>query len=141
MPNYCDNYIQLEGDVDVIRKLVKDNTIKYSSWMTNDVEVDSFDLTMMRPTPRVLDQITSGAMTHEGVKLSNWAYKNAEGEFVGQDLENKNDDSLTIVPISYREGEFPNETKVLTEEGEKIFAEFGARDWYQWRLNNWEPSG
>ena len=58
MPNYCDNYIQLEGDVDVIRKLVKDNTIKYSSWMTNDVEVDSFDLTMMRPTPRVLDQIT-----------------------------------------------------------------------------------
>ena len=103
MPNYCDNYIQLEGDVDVIRKLVKDNTIKYSSWMTNDVEVDSFDLTMMRPTPRVLDQITSGSMQHEGVTLSNWAYRNAEGEFVGKDLENRNDDSLTIVPISIKE--------------------------------------
>ena len=43
MPNYCDNYIQLEGDKDVIRKLIKDNTIKYSSWETNDEEVDCFD--------------------------------------------------------------------------------------------------
>ena len=137
MPNYCDNYIQLEGDVNVIRKLVKDNTRKYASWQTNDVEVDSFDLTMMRLTPRVLDQITSGSMQHEGVTLSNWAYRNAEGEFVGQDLENRNDDSLTIVPISIKEGEYPNDTKVLTEEGEKIFAEHGARDWYQWRLDNW----
>ena len=137
MPNYCDNYIQLEGDKDVIRKLIKDNTIKYSSWETNDEEVDCFDLTNIRPTPKVLDQITSGAMTHEGVTLTNWIYKNAEGEFVDQDMENRKDDNLTLVPISYREGEFPNDTKVLTEEGEKIFAEFGARDWYQWRLDNW----
>ncbi len=137
MPNYCDNYIQLEGDVEVIRKLVKDNTIKYSSWETGDREVDCLDLTMIRPTPAVLNNITSGSMNHEGVTLSNWAYKNAEGEFVDQDLDNRNDDSLTIVPISISEGEFPNNKKVLTEEGEKIFAEHGARDWYEWRLNNW----
>ena len=137
MPNYCDNYIQLEGDKDVIRKLVKDNTIKYSSWETNDKEVDCLDLTMMRPTPAILNNISSGSMKHEGVTLSNWAYKNAEGEYVDQDLENSNDDSLTIVPISIREGDFPNTEKVLTEEGESIYLEYGARDWYEWRLAHW----
>ena len=110
MPNYCDNTIRLEGDKSVLSKLIEDNTIKYSSWETNDEEVDSFDLTSIRPTPKVLDQITSGAMTHEGVSLKNWAYKNAEGEYVDQDMDNKQDDTLTLVPITITEGEYPNQT-------------------------------
>ena len=137
MPNYCDNTIRLEGDKSVLSKLIEDNTIKYSSWETNNEEVDSFDLTNIRPTPKVLDQITSGAMTHEGLSLKNWAYKNAEGEYVDQDMDNKQDDTLTLVPITITEGEYPNQTYTSTEEGDKIFVEYGARDWYEWRRNNW----
>lgn len=123
MPNICTNTIHITGDKEKVNKLLDLCTTEVQENYGSDTLVKAIDLTISRPQPVEYDYIHTGGTTINGESVSRWKSKDTTtGEFVvGYGFDS---DNIELV-------------KVEQEELDLLQEKYGAKDWYDWRLNNW----
>lgn len=118
MPNYCWSRVEMIGDTKNINQLTND---------MEEVEIDGdkdYDLTSLLPTPKKLEMIHSGGNTIDGVSVKNWITVDKDGNWMDNDIFASRNEDYKDIPLS-------------EELQQELLLEYGALDWYQWRLANW----
>lgn len=125
MPNICTNTVRIVGDKEKVQKLLDTCTTEAKLNYDSDTKVKALDLTLARPMPSVFEYIHKGSAKINEEPVTHWRLMDKKtGEIVEEAISSFGNKDHYMV-------------KVQEEELDQLQADYGARDWYGWRVNNW----
>ena len=110
MPNHCDNRLYVRGDVKQLDEFMRQ--------ISTD-NADKYEISSLVPMPEALVG-TDSPTPKSSEPDPNWATLLAKGEMTQEWYD-----------------ELVTKQKNRYESGQKLFAETGYRNWYDWAIQNW----